>query len=372
MGAELSEDPAIRAVQKAWAEYEAQPAETENRLRSAQALAQAKWLSWEQRRAAARATLTAKIFHTGEPTELRALLKEVVPAILHDRHTRVTRAMTRGEILGGNATSACGEQAFGRWGPRVLRAIARDAVFEECADGPPDVEEPSAEPRGGRLPSDEWAAQRSGWYSCLADEFTREQTVMDTRGRVTVHAGGREVTDQRGRVLVWTDGSSEVTDKARQAGAGVFYGHANPANKTLTVPGRQTSVRAELFAVLHVLRTERRPVSLRTDCRIVAAGINVWRRRWRARAWFAKHLDGITIPHADLWRELDRRLEARSADFEVSWVKGHPLPRHVREGSTSNVDAWGNTAADVLAEAARKSADPGKRSAAERAAPLAP
>ena len=69
----------------------------------------------------------------------------------------------------------------------------------------------------------------------------------------------------------------------------------------------------------------------------------------RARAWLAKPLDALEIPHADLWREVDKLIEARTSDLEILWVKGHPLPHHVREGATSEVDAWGNTAADQLA-----------------------
>ena len=57
-------------------------------LRTAPALAQTRWLEWEQRRAALMASVTARIFHTEEPAVLRALLPQVTDALLHDRKLR--------------------------------------------------------------------------------------------------------------------------------------------------------------------------------------------------------------------------------------------------------------------------------------------
>jgi hypothetical protein len=36
-------------------------------------------------------------------------------------------------------------------------------------------------------------------------------------------------------------------------------------------------------------------------------------------------------------------------DFEITWVKGHALPRHIAAGLTEERHIWGNTAADHLA-----------------------
>eukprot|EP00662_Eupelagonemidae_sp_cell21_P056696 gene56696-biopygen102459 len=57
-------------------------------FRSAPARKHLRWLAWEQRRAAARASLTAKIFHTGEPAALRQLLPSLTLAALHKRRLR--------------------------------------------------------------------------------------------------------------------------------------------------------------------------------------------------------------------------------------------------------------------------------------------
>ncbi len=123
----------------------------------------------------------------------------------------------------------------------------------------------------------------------------------------------------------------------------------NEANAEWRVPGKQTAVRAELYAVLRVLQTDSRRLSVRTDCRIVAAGVTEWRPRWRAAAWLRAPLKGQTIPHVDLWRKVDRCLEERQEPVEVLWTKGHPLPRHMWHGVTTEIDAWANYAVDGLA-----------------------
>ena len=135
----------------------------------------------------------------------------------------------------------------------------------------------------------------------------------------------------------------------RVAGAAAFYGCENPQNASWRVPGKQTAVRAELFAVLQVLRREQGPLSIRTDCRIVASGCTIWRHQWKAAAWFRAALKAQTIPHADLWREIDFLLEGRNHPCDVRWVKGHSLPRHVWQGATTEVDSWGNHEVDGMA-----------------------
>ncbi len=200
------EDPFGRAVRAAW---KAEEAEREARqppaLRSETALAQLRWASWEQRRVATRAVLTAKIFRTGEPQVLRQVLREIAPAVLHDRHTRHTRSMTKGLPLLGTANATFGEKAFGRWGPKVLRAIAEDAVFERCEEEPVQHWQEDDNITEGRRPPDEWAAVRTGWRGYLQHKFRRAQTVRDVTGDVTIANGGVSAQRADGTVLVWTD-----------------------------------------------------------------------------------------------------------------------------------------------------------------------
>eukprot|EP00662_Eupelagonemidae_sp_cell21_P021816 gene21816-biopygen96272 len=152
------------------------------------------------------------------------------------------------------------------------------------------------------------------------------------------------------------------------AGAGVFYGYKHASNRALKVPGRQCNARAELFALLHVLRTEHRPALVRSDCRYVVDGVNTWRFAWRAKAWFEKPLEGRRIANYDLWQEVDRLLELREVPFEVKWTKGHPLREHLREEVTTELDAYGNVGSDYLAGVASGSDTPAHWARAQRVA----
>ena len=177
-----------------------------------------------------RAQLTARIFHTGEPEALRQMLPAVTAAVLHDRRLR---SHSRGCVVTFGARRAIGEKAFSIWGPRVLNVIARDAIYDNCATGPPECEPEEEPPREGHTPPDPDAVERRGWYAALRH----------------MHASVRERRDSGGRVRVWTDGSSRVCEGRRHAGAGVFYGFAHPANSAFAVDGRQTCARAELVGL---------------------------------------------------------------------------------------------------------------------------
>ena len=122
-------------------------------------------------------------------------------------------------------------------------------------------------------------------------------------------------------------------------------------NCACPVYGAQTSVRAELAALVHALEGDPRPLSVRSDCRVVVDGYRD-RDRHRARAWLKRPLDAVPIPHADLWRRVDRAARCRTAAgvvTEVRWCKGHPLEGHVKEGVTTLLDAFGKSQVDMLA-----------------------
>eukprot|EP00662_Eupelagonemidae_sp_cell21_P037283 gene37283-biopygen32826 len=319
-------------------------------FRSAPARKHLRWLAWEQRRAAARASLTAKIFHTGEPAALRQLLPSLTLAALHKRRLR---SHTKGCVVTFAAQRVFGEKAFSYWGPRVLNAIARDSIYDSCPMGSPDLKEEEEERMGnGRPPADDKKVDRRAWYAELRDKF----------------ADQRERRDEEGRVRVWTDGSRCHRGGRMCAGAGIFYGYKNELNRALKVPGRQCNARAELFALLHVLRTEHRPALVRSDCRYVVDGVNTWRFAWRARAWFEKPLEGQRIANYDLWQEVDRLLELREMPLEVKWTKGHPLRGHLREEVTTELDAYGNVGSDFLAGVASGSDTPAHWTRAQRVA----
>ena len=268
--------------------------------------------------------------------------------MLHDRSMR-TRSQARGCVDTFGARRKHGERAFGYWGPLVINAIANDAVYADCPGGPPTPHREDPRPKAGKPPADADALERAGWYAYLRHRFDE---IAEWSDRAS------------GAVRVWTDGSGGKDSSS--AGAGVYYGRNNPHNRALRVPGAQTSARAELFAALHVLRSEPRAVSVRSDCRYVVDGIRTTRHAWRANAWFDKPQQGRLIKHADLWREVDRLLALRTAPFEIQWTKGHPLPRHLSHQVTTELDAWGNVGADFLAGIASSTDDPRALSRAQR------
>lgn len=85
---------------------------------------------------------------------------------------------------------------------------------------------------------------------------------------------------------------------------------------------RTTNNRMELTAVLMALewisRNYPSKALLHSDSQYVVRGCNEWRRRWKAKGWKKGSAD---MPNADLWRELDGRLEAQPID--LIWVRGH-------------------------------------------------
>ena len=78
-----------------------------------------------------------------------------------------------------------------------------------------------------------------------------------------------------GRVVVFTDGASRANQwrSLRHAGVGAFWGHNHPFNVSEALAGNeQTNNRAELQAVVDVLRVEARPVEVRSESSHVVDG----------------------------------------------------------------------------------------------------
>ena len=224
---------------------------------------------------------------------------------------------------------ALAQKSFAHWAPHVL---------EQALDGtllPPDIKRPPREapPEKTIQPPDEHAAERANFQGRLTFEF----------------AGTHEVV-KGGVVHVGTDGGRDVIRGEVRAGAGIFYGDNNTKNAAFRVTTPPTAQRAELEAFLYVLRTEERPLCVRTDSSYVHNGFTTRRHVWRANAFFHHPLNAEERAHSDLWREVDRLLAKRPPNtVETQWVKGHPLPEHIQQGRTTEVDAWLNTGADGLA-----------------------
>eukprot|EP00666_Eupelagonemidae_sp_cell4sb_P017897 gene17897-biopygen4515 len=224
-----------------------------------------------------------------------------------------------------------GGKAFRCWAPEAYnRVCGRKRQAEGRAE-----QKTGNRCRKGRAPADSDAVEREGYYTYLKHKY---------KGRM-------HNEDEEGKVLIWTDGSAvEAESGGRSAGAGIFYGDGNERNRSLAVSGTQTNQRAELTAVLHCLQEEERPMHIMTDSMYVKLGIERWRHKWRANAWYRRVHNAEEIDHADLGQQVDNLISRRApGEIEISWLKGHGLPRHINQGLTTEIGIWGNNEADRLA-----------------------
>ena len=89
-------------------------------------------------------------------------------------------------------------------------------------------------------------------------------------------------------------------------------------------------------------------------------GISSWRHKWRRRAWLKSVQSATPIDNVDLWLKLDSKLQQLPKDHVITeWVKGHGLPHHVKEEMATDLNIWGNSAADGLADKAARAAHKG-------------
>jgi len=112
----------------------------------------------------------------------------------------------------------------------------------------------------------------------------------------------------------------------------------------------QSSIRAELRAIVHVARTARRPTTIRSDCKFVVDSFNRLQSGGKVQEEW---------PDKDLWLVLQAVLEARPPAFlMVSWMPAHldedknKAKRWMAKtcGLVSDADIYGNCQADELAK----------------------
>eukprot|EP00666_Eupelagonemidae_sp_cell4sb_P001473 gene1473-biopygen21557 len=293
--------------------------------RSEAALRRTGWPTWPRRRRAAAAAMACKIWYSGEPPTLRACL----PGLIQGSSTR-----SAGRRLPLKAhTHVVARKAFSVWARLLINRVLAGSTFAGC---PPDISRPDADraPRSGHAPPDEDLQERRNFYALIQDKY---RTV-------------REHSTPDGRAIAWTDGGCSSVHGTAVAGAGIYYGQGNERNCMRRVSGDQSSARAEVAAMLHVLETDDRRLRVATDNMYVCKGVRQWRLKWRQRAWFQCPLSAEEIRHADLWRRIDALLEERDADHvEVVWRKAHALQHHINAGKTTELDVHGNNMADQLA-----------------------
>eukprot|EP00662_Eupelagonemidae_sp_cell21_P056944 gene56944-biopygen61147 len=193
--------------------------------------------------------------------------------------------------------------------------------------------------------------------------------VSPTPGKEQQH-DSRVETIVEGHVVVWTDGAATNNQhwELRRGGYGAFWGTRHSANISEALPGEypgeQSNNRAELMAVLCVLKREaERAIEIRTDSQYVYDGCLLRRPVWRENKWRRKMGSPVAIDHADLWQELDAMWEARAkgpGPPRLTKVKGHAKLEDVAQGRVQPIDRWGNDSADFLATrgAAKHAVDP--------------
>ena len=107
-------------------------------------------------------------------------------------------------------------------------------------------------------------------------------------------------------VQAWTDGSEQKgLDGRAYAGYGVWFGPGHVLNVSEKLMGvLQTNNRAEMTAVLHVLRIVPKWAALQvcTDSQLVVDAILYWMEGWERRGWKTKA--GKQVEKKDLWKEM--------------------------------------------------------------------
>ncbi len=159
-------------------------------------------------------------------------------------------------------------------------------------------------------------------------------------------------TFSEGRVVVWTDGACTDNQHAalRRAGVGAFWAQRHFRNVSVPLQGdTQTNQRAELTAVILVLKSEPRPLEVRSDSQYCVRGFESLMDA-EARGW--RTASGKELANVDLWQEAHRLLAVREPNsFRIRKVKGHSSFLDVQHGRTTELDKTGNDAADGLAVA---------------------
>ena len=160
--------------------------------------------------------------------------------------------------------------------------------------------------------------------------------------------GAREEfeTDPLGirRVVVAGDGSGlhPRDRRLRRCGYSCYYGPQHSRNYEGKLLGTvQVVPRAELRAVLRVLRTEDRPFLFLSDCLAVVNGVRT----------AIVGGDVSSLEHQDLWTQVVHELSGRPRhDAEIRWVKAHTTAEDEANGLITPRDRRLNAGADDAAK----------------------
>ena len=120
--------------------------------------------------------------------------------------------------------------------------------------------------------------------------------------------------------MVYTDGSTHMSNSFAfaRSGCGVYYAEQHPFNTAAPLlADMHTTVRAELRAIVHVLRTADFPVLIHSDCKSV---VDVCHKCQQGIPPDPKH------PDADISEMAYQFLQqAGPKFFDINWMPAHLL-----------------------------------------------
>jgi ribonuclease HI len=121
-------------------------------------------------------------------------------------------------------------------------------------------------------------------------------------------------------VTVYTDGSCSQTRQTNaRAGSGIWFGRDDMRNRAIRLPGMiQTNQRAELYAVLHLIKTTPTniPLLIKSDSYYVIKALTKHLKNMEDKGW-------LTTANGDLIRTTVAWLRSRQSPTALQWVKGH-------------------------------------------------
>ncbi|KAF5367996.1 hypothetical protein D9758_004406 [Tetrapyrgos nigripes] len=183
----------------------------------------------------------------------------------------------------------------------------------------------------------------------LSDFFRIFTDEVDTSDEVLIHKvnhGNEEM-----EITVATDGSCTSNGQEdAKAGAGVFYGHRDPANQSIRLPKQVGNVRiiqsnqaAELVAAMQVTKpvSKTAHVNLETDSRYVISHLTKGLRKMEDTGY-------IDVNNAKIIRAMIARHRLHEAPIHVKWVKGHSGHEGNEEADTLSGMAATKTTEDEI------------------------
>ena len=156
--------------------------------------------------------------------------------------------------------------------------------------------------------------------------------------------------DDRTFLIVYTDGAAFHSDSPRfaHAGWGVYYAEGSNGNSCGPLYGhRQCSFRAELRAVLQVLRTAAYPTVIKCDCQSVVDVV---------RSLINDPFGNIPHKNADMWSLIRDLLQGPQLDrIRIEWMPSHTADNKAKAERSCKLlydalDVKGNDGADQLAK----------------------